>query len=180
MEDKVDSVHEELVECAKSTMQSYQVTDDEICNLEKATRLQSKCKLWSVHRTGRITVSNFKLALRTNPNRPSISLVKKLCYPLQHGFYTSSATRWRCEHETSAVEEFFSWFTLEHGNPELSSCGFIINKKYRFLGASPDGIVNRSCHGKYLIEVKCPYRCSNKGLEEAVTLFKGQRRNFGS
>jgi len=41
-EDKVNSVHEGLVECTKSIMQSYQMIDDEICNLEKATRLQSK------------------------------------------------------------------------------------------------------------------------------------------
>ena len=151
----------------QSAMQSYQVTDDEICYLEKATRLQSKCKLWSIHRAGRITASNFKLAVRTNPNKPSISLVKKLFYPQQHTF-TNSATRWVCEHETTAVEEFFDWFTLEHDNPELSSCGFVNNKKYLSLGASHDGIVNCSCHGKHLIEVKCPYQCSNQGLEEAV------------
>lgn len=130
----MNSVHEDLVESVKSTMQSYQVTNDEICNLEKETRLQSKCTLWSVHRAGRITATNFKLAVHTNPNQPFISLVKKLCYPQQHAF-TSSATRWGCEHETTAVEEFFDWFTLEHENPELSGCGFVINKNYPFLGA---------------------------------------------
>jgi len=46
--------------------------------------------------------------------------------------------------------------------------GTMINKKFPFLGASPDGIVNCSCHGKHLVEVKCPYRCCTKGLQEAA------------
>jgi len=58
-EDKVSLSLEELVECAKSVMQSYQITDDEISNLEKATQLQSRCRLWSIHRAGRITASMF-------------------------------------------------------------------------------------------------------------------------
>ena len=159
MEEKVGSTHEELVECAKSAIQSYHITEEEICNLENATQLQSKCRLWSIHRAGRITASNFKCAVRTNPDKPSVSLVKKICYPQQHAF-TNSATRWGCEHEATAVDEFFNWFSLDHDDPELLSCGFVISRKYPFLGASPDGIVTCTCHGNYLIEVKCPYRCT--------------------
>ena len=166
-EEKVSSKHGELVECARLAIQSYDITEEEINNLEKATQLQSKCKLWSIHRAGRITASNFKSAVRTNPNQPSVSLIKRICYPQQHVF-TNSATRWGCEHEATAVDEFFNWFSLDHDDPELLSCGFVISKKFPFLGASPDGIVTCSCHGKYLIEVKCPHRCSNKSLQEAV------------
>lgn len=167
MEDKQNSLYDELVDVSKSIMSSYEITDEEIHNLGKATQLQSKCRLWSIHRAGRITASNFKSAVRTNHNKPSVSLVKKLCYPQEHSF-TSNATKWGCEHEANAVEEFFDWFSLEHEDPRLSSCGFMINKNYPFLGASPDGVIYCSCHGKYLLEVKCPYRCCNKGLWEAV------------
>ena len=76
MEDKQNSCYDELVDVSKSVMSSYQTTDEEIHNLEEASRLQSKCKLWSIHREGRITASNFKSAVRTNPNKPSVSLVK--------------------------------------------------------------------------------------------------------
>ena len=37
--------------------------------------------------------------------------------------------------------------------------------EYPFIGASPDGYVTCSCHGKSLIEVKCPYRCRDKSIE---------------
>ena len=48
---------------------------------------------------------------------------------------------------------FLVAFSLEHDNSKLASCGFMINMKYPFLGASPDDIVYCSCHGKYLLEV---------------------------
>ena len=34
------------------------------------------------------------------------------------------------------------------------------------MGASPDGIILCSCHGKSLIEVKCPYNCSKQLFAE--------------
>ena len=84
MDDYLTLTYGELVERACSVMISYEVTDKEALNLEQATQLQSKCKLWSIHRAGRITASNFKSAVRTDPCNPSLSLVKRLCYPQQH------------------------------------------------------------------------------------------------
>ena len=57
---------------------------------------------------------------------------------------------------------------MEHNDCNFSNRGFVINKKFSFLGASPDGIVNCSCHGKHLVEVKFPYRCCTKGLQEVA------------
>ena len=44
----------------------------------------------------------------------------------------------------------------------FDNCGLVVNPKYPFMGASPDGIITCSCHGKSLIEVKCPYNCSKQ------------------
>ena len=81
MDDKVNSTYSELVNAAHTVMSSYKVSDEEIHNLQEETQLQSKCRLWSIYRAGRITASNFKPAVQTDPDKPSISLVKKLCYP---------------------------------------------------------------------------------------------------
>ena len=96
MDDKLNSTYSELVNAAHTVMKSYNVSDEEIHNLQEATQLQPKCRLWSTHRAGRITASNFKSAVQTDPDKPSISLVKKLCYPQQHAFSTN-ATRWGCD-----------------------------------------------------------------------------------
>ena len=58
MDDKLNSTYSELVNAAHTAMSSYKVSDEEIHNLQEATQLQSKCRLWSTHRAGRITASN--------------------------------------------------------------------------------------------------------------------------
>ena len=69
-----------------------------------------------------MTASNFKAALHTNPDNPSISLVKKLCYPEAHRF-TSVATSWECQHESDAIDEFIESFAIDHIDTSLKSVG---------------------------------------------------------
>jgi len=66
MDDYQTSTYAELVSRDCSVMSSYKMTD-EILTLEQVIQLQSKCKLRSVHRAGRITANNFKSAVRTDP-----------------------------------------------------------------------------------------------------------------
>ena len=74
-------------------------------NLEELTRLQSKCHLWGIHRAGRITASNMKSVLCTSCDKPSLSLIKKLCYPEVYKF-SNAAVSWGCQHESDAIQEF--------------------------------------------------------------------------
>ena len=41
------------------------------------------------------------------------------------------------------------------------STGLHINAKYPHLGGSPDGIIVCDCHGKGLLEIKCPHKYHN-------------------
>ena len=159
--------YEELIECAIAAHRSYKISKEETENLEELTRLQARCRLWGIHRAGRVTASNFKAAVCTNAKTPSVSLVKKLCYPEAYRF-SSAATVWGCEHESAAVDEFLEWFVVDHTDIQYCKSGLVVNEKFPFLGASPDGVVECSCHGKFLLEVKCPYRCYDKSLSEAA------------
>ena len=69
-----------------------QITDAQKYWVEKETKEQAKTKLWFYQRAGRITASNFKAAARTDQSMPSISLIKRICYPLAFGF-SNEATR---------------------------------------------------------------------------------------
>ena len=51
-----DEKHKNII-TAKNCMDDKQISSN---NKEQTTQLQSKCKLWSIHRAGRITESNFK------------------------------------------------------------------------------------------------------------------------
>ena len=44
----------------------------------------------------------------------------------------------------------------------------MIDLKYSFMGASPDGLVMCTYCGKGVLEIKCPYSCKTKLFEERV------------
>ena len=83
---------EELIVHGRSIKTTYKITDQEAVNLEELTKLQSKCRLWEAHRAGRITASNFYSVLHTSCDKPSLSLVKRLCYPEAYKFSTSAVS----------------------------------------------------------------------------------------
>ena len=65
---------------------------EQAVKLETETRGQSSKKSWFLHRAGRITASNFKSVVVTNPCMPSQSLIKRICYPEAFKF-TTAATK---------------------------------------------------------------------------------------
>lgn len=158
---------DDLVNYSRRAKEEYTVTDSEVKTLEESTRLQYKCTLWGVHRAGRVTASNFKAAVHTNPEKPSLSLVRKLCYPSVFKF-KSAATIWGCEHESDAVGEFLDSIGMDHQDIKFEESGLVVNKDYPFIGATPDGIIHCSCHGTSLLEVKCPYSCRSKSIPEVA------------
>ena len=57
-------ISDEITTRCSEIKSTYKITGEEAKDLEESTRLQSKSRLWSIHRTGRITASNFKSVLR--------------------------------------------------------------------------------------------------------------------
>ena len=45
---------------------------------------------------------------------------------------------------------------------KIEKSGLKLHRDYYFIGASVDGIGNCDCHGKFLIEVKCPFKHKDK------------------
>ena len=55
----------------------------------------------------------------------------------------------------------------EHESFTVKKCGLYLDTSQSFIGASPDGIVHCLCCGNATLEIKCPYSCRDKTLEEA-------------
>lgn len=56
-----------------------------------------------------------------------------------------------------------------HIHFRFAKCGLFMSQKYRYIGASPDGIFYCKCHGFGSIEVKCPYSLKDaKSFEDAI------------
>ena len=81
-------------------------------------------------------------------------LIRRICYPEINNF-SSKATKWGCEHETSAYVDIMKDV---HSGFVCKESGLIISITYPFIGASPDGIIQcECCTGIGVLEVKCPY-----------------------
>lgn len=92
----------------------------------------------------------------THQCRPSIIICYErfAIYPQEYKFL-SAATAYGCTHEKEAIEAYKSKMT-GHSGFNIKSCGFIVDKEVPFLGVSPDGLVECTCYGYGVLEVKCP------------------------
>ena len=130
------------------------VSETQVSHLEKLTRGQAKNRQWFRYRAGRITASQLHQVTHTNPNQPSLSLVRKVCYPHTHKF-TSTATSFGCAHEREAIETYKTTMA-EHTSISVTPCGLFVDQDASYLGASPDALVQCTCCGLGVVEVKCP------------------------
>ena len=53
-----------------------------------------------------------------------------------------------------------------HEQLVISTSGFHISLDHQFLGASSNALVECKCCGNGMVEIKCPYNCCNKTLED--------------
>ena len=156
----------QLLTLAKSLLHR-EVIPVMVAHLVHLTQAQSKSRNWFQYRAGRITASRFRQVLHTDPHQPSLSLLKSICYPNIYKFSTK-ATTWGCEHEKDALQAYKAQTLASHEELTVTSTGFFVSTKHQFLGASPDTIVQCSCCGLGVVEVKCPFCVQEFSFEEVV------------
>lgn len=124
--------------------------------VEEATKQQAASALWFKFRAGRITASIAHAVCRTSLSRPSVSIVKRICYPEESGFFSAS-TDWGRRKEDVARRAYVAKVSEKHISFECEAAGVHISTEYPFIAASPDGLISCRCCGKGLLEIKCPY-----------------------
>lgn len=142
----------DLREKGKSIKVEY--TDDDIAFIENNTKTTNW--YWQRLRVGRVTATTFKKVCCTSIDKPAISYLKQICWPELCSF-TSTATEFGKKNEPIAVKRFCDEMCIKHKNFSYRKIGIVVNKKYPFFSATPDGIVNCDCCGVSLLEVKCPW-----------------------
>lgn len=103
----------------------------------------------------------------TKVERPSPSLVKRICYPHTNKVH-SDAVNYGRENEGNALASYKSLALEWHGSMEFRDAGFLISQKYIFLGATPDMLVKCSRCGEGNAEVKCPWSARGRNLADLV------------
>ena len=71
--------YKELIDICNNV--DISITFEQLVNAEKATRLQANCNKWYHFRAGKVTASTVGGICRSTIEKPSISLIKQICYP---------------------------------------------------------------------------------------------------
>ncbi|KAL1447539.1 hypothetical protein MTO96_044255, partial [Rhipicephalus appendiculatus] len=170
-----------LLEKASNFMSTFSVTEDTVKLVEVATRRQSNSPDWFLYRSGRVTASVMKRVCHTSIQRPSLSLLKAVCYPEKNVVKVPALT-WGLDHEKDAFEAYKAKEANKHHGFQCQRSGLHLSTAHPFIGASPDAIVSCSCCGRGVVEFKCPFllkdaeeiTTKNSCLSDAEGLFKLQ------
>lgn len=119
---------EQLIQLTGQYVQLY-LTEVECTQIEEVTRAQAKSNEWFNQRAGRITASKLKQVCRTSLSKPSLSLIKQICYPLKFQFKTK-ATEWGIRSETKALQAYEQEMRTAHENVEIKTSGFNNSKRF--------------------------------------------------
>ena len=80
----------------------YQITSISLEHQQRLasyTRGLSTNKQWYKYRAGRVTASTIYQVIRTDPHRPSVSMIKQICYPEITVKPKSLSNEHGCKHE---------------------------------------------------------------------------------
>ena len=150
-------------------------------NLTKVTILQSLNYNWNFHRGGRIKASNFHWVrhkkVDDEGNQNTSSLLNELI------LYTITPNVPAITHgqknEKRAWTQYKTLSLQEHQILVIQNTGLHINAEFPYLGASPDGLSQCDCHGKGVLEIKCPrnYRYGLKNWQQDKNFFIDELSN---
>jgi putative phage-type endonuclease len=135
-------------------------------NMYLTPQPEQKTKEWFDYRFNRITASDMATAIDCNPYESVESFICKKCdpdFPFLDNDFVYHGKKYE-QIATSLYEHLY--------NSKVTEFGCLPSEKYKFLGASPDGIGSKSTLDYkfnkklgYMLEIKCPYvrAIKNKG-----------------
>ena len=143
--DAIDMSHQNLVEKCSDIYDDYVISCDQASLVEENTRQQAKSRIWCHQRDS----IKLRSAIATDVMKPSVSLIKSICYPdLTVNRFVSAACSYGLQYEGTAQKEYMVAMKKVHVDFEMNMSGLIIDPIYPFMGVSPDGLVCACCgHG---------------------------------
>lgn len=127
--------------------------EDEINELECATRDQAKSEKWKTERKYRFTASNFHLIAHRQRNHQNFA--NTLMHPKD---FTSRHTSHGIKYEAVAIHEYMKHMNSRLMPVQVFRSGLVVYKKEPVLACSPDGkVIDPGCTKPFgLVEIKCP------------------------
>ena len=163
--EKVMDLNVSNEERVSTLFEQMAMTQDECTKLEMKTRDQSSSELWVEARKGRLTASKHReIFTKVSSVTRATGSIKPRTTPMaaeiifrENNISNLASVRWGIENEQSALKYFYAKEGVLHTNFGIKKCGLFVDGKRPYIGASPDAIMECKCHGKSVVEIKCPY-----------------------
>lgn len=131
-------------------------TADQIEYLTESTTAQAQSVVWHEYRVDVITGSVAYDIMKTNLEEPGMSYIRKVC-----NINTNINTP-QIKHGREQEHDVFTFFkknvnSYGHIDGDVAKTGLKLLQSMPWIGATADGIVSCQCHGKTVLEIKCPY-----------------------
>lgn len=156
---------ETLEEKAREMLDTMTCSEEQRANANRLTVDQSKSSEWFRLRVGRVTASNLKKVLHTDPEAPAPSLLADICSARPSSAKTPAIV-WGKANEENALQTYSAVRAQEHEQFQLRPSGLWVSCEVPYLAGSPDGLVECRCCGSGVAEVKCPYRLRDSTADE--------------
>lgn len=151
---KIDEINRKI-----KVPKEYEKLYQHFLNLYAIPQPEQRSPEWYEYRYSRITASDCASALDLNPYEPLEAFILKKCdpnFPFRDNDFVVHGKKY----------EQIATLMYEHiYNVKVTEFGCLPSNKYKFLGASPDGICSaHTLDGKFseklgtMLEIKCPYK----------------------
>ena len=165
VEEYPPNIIELIAKCGQENINSINVDDAYINQVNELTQGQSTNLMWQYQRKGRLTASNFFSALHCRSESTDNYIVKNILDKYQ---FTSKSVEHGKQHEPVARGKYVGIMSRQHISFHCSETGLHVYKEYPYLAASPDGIIECKCCGKGLLEIKCPFSLRHELAQVAM------------
>ena len=159
----------------QSFIQSLNYSEYDISYIESINKDKQEDE-WMAQRRACVTatkalrIMNFISKKRCSPD----SLI---CEIMQYNYDKTLSSRvpalaWGVKNESKALNQYFLQEKNNHPSLQITRPGIIVSSSHPYIRCSPDAITNCNCHGKQIIEVKCPYKFRNQDVNQMIDMGK--------
>lgn len=160
--------YEGLMQLCEQIFDSLVITEQACESIESRTRSQALSANWFAYRTGRVTASKLYDVCHTRLESPSVSLLKSICMP--HADKPSTPPmKYGREKEAEALLKYKCLCEKQHEDVTFKEAGLFVRTEHVYLGATPDLLVECSCCGAGVVEVKCPWKVKDGQLSDLLS-----------
>ncbi len=146
-------------------------TSEQLQLIESSTRQQACSNDWFEQKRGRITASIAHSVYTRSKNKrnsdTSATIVDAIMGTSKKCLDNVPAIRHSRDVEPVAAVAYEKYQKQHHHDLVVTQCGLFVDPSTTHLAASPDRLVQCSCCGEGLLEIKCPYACQNEDPNEA-------------